>query len=201
MRRAPAAAAVPSGSAAGTVFKIGFAADLSGGDSSSMCPTVTACSTLSTKSTTAGGVAGMKLELIVKDQKNDAALAAQVTHELISEGIQYLAGTTSDNVVACNRIAAEAEIPSDCGVGTAPNKVMTPVNGHCGILMSGQHRAPRSSHCYEDLGYESAYLLRSADSTYTTACPSTSRMPLRSLAARLSASPTTNSRLATSLPR
>jgi len=86
------------------VFKIGFDADLAVDEINA-----------------AGGVNGMKLQLIVKDNKNDKALAIQTTQELLDEGIQYLIATTADHVTAIARMAAESEIPSDTADGTAPN--------------------------------------------------------------------------------
>jgi branched-chain amino acid transport system substrate-binding protein len=154
------------------VFKIGYSADISDGYASCDVPYRDGLQYAIDEINKAGGVAGMKLELIVKDNKNDAALAAQTTQQLIGEGIQYLAGTTSDQVVACNRLAEEKQIPSDCGVGTAPTK-QTDVGEYCFQydIMDNQQGAAMANYCYTELGYRTAYLLESPDSAYTANLP------------------------------
>lgn len=154
------------------VFKIGYSADLSGGYSSYDVPIRDGVQYAIDKINEAGGVAGMKLELIVKDNKNDKALAVQTTQELIDEGIQYLVGTTSDHVVACNRLAQDNEIPSDTGDGTAPNLV-DDVGEWCFqyIMQDNLQGAAMAEYCYGELGYRTAYLLKSPDVPYSNNLP------------------------------
>jgi len=154
------------------VFKIGYSADLSGGYSSYDVPIRDGAQYAIDKINEAGGIAGMKLEMIVKDNKNDKALAVQTTQELIDEGIQYLIGTTSDHVVACNRLAQDNEIPSDTGDGTAPNLV-DDVGEWCFqyIMQDNLQGAAMAEYCYGELGYRTAYLLKSPDVPYSNNLP------------------------------
>lgn len=153
-------------------FAIGFSADLSGGFSDYDVPIRDGAQYAVDQINKAGGVAGMKLELIVKDNKNDKSLAIETTQQLIDEGIQYLIGTTSDHVVACNRLAQDNEIPSDTGDGTAPNLV-DDVGEWCFqyIMQDNLQGAAMAEHCYGDLGYRTAYLLKSPDVPYSNNLP------------------------------
>ncbi len=154
------------------VFKIGYSADLSGGYSSYDTPIRDGAQFAVDEINAAGGVAGMQLELIVKDNKNDKPLAVQTTQELLDEGIGYLIGTTSDHVTACNRLAAEVEVPSDTGDGTAPN-----LPKDCGewtfqyIMADNLQGASMANYCYTELGYRTAYLLKSPDVAYSNNLP------------------------------
>lgn len=154
------------------VFKIGFDADLSGGYSSYDTPIKEGAQFAVDEINAAGGVNGMKLQLIVKDNKNDKALAIQTTQELLDEGIQYLIATTADHVTAIARMAAESEIPSDTADGTAPN-----LPRDCGewtfqyIMADNLQGASMANYCYTELGYRTAALLKSPDVAYSNNLP------------------------------
>ncbi len=156
----------------GDVFKIGYSADLSDGYSSYDTPILQGVEFAIDEINEAGGINGMMLELEYKDNKNDKALAIQTTQELINGGIQYMVGTTADNVTAINRLAGDKEIPSDTGDGTAPN--LPRDNGEFSfqyIMGDNVQGAAMANYCYTDLGYRSAYLLRSQDVAYTANLP------------------------------
>jgi len=154
------------------VFKIGFCADLSGGYSSYDTPIRDGAQFAVDEINAAGGVNGTQLELIVKDNKNDKALAIQTTQELLDDGIQYLIATTADHVTAIARMAAEQQIPSDTADGTAPN-----LPRDCGdftfqyVMADNLQGAAMANYCYTELGYRSAYLLKSPDVAYSNNLP------------------------------
>jgi branched-chain amino acid transport system substrate-binding protein len=161
-----------SGSGDAQAFKIGYSADLTGGFASYDVPIRDGAQTAIDEINAAGGINGMMLEMVVKDNKNDKVLAVQTTQELIDEGIQYLIGTTSDHVVAANRLAQEQSIPSSTGDGTAPNLV-----GDIGeyafqyIMGDNIQGAALAEYSYNKMGYRSAFLLRCADIPYTANLP------------------------------
>ncbi len=165
----------PSGdgsASTGGVFKIGYSADLSDGYSSYDTPILQGVEYAIDEINAAGGINGMKLELQYKDNKNDKALSIQTAQELINSGIQYMIGTTSDNVTAINRLATAKQIPSDTGDGTAPN--LPKDNGEYSfqyIMGDNVQGAAMANYCYTDLGYRSAYLLRSQDVAYSANLP------------------------------
>jgi branched-chain amino acid transport system substrate-binding protein len=154
------------------VFKIGFCADLSGGYSSYDTPIRDGAQFAVDEINAAGGVEGMQLELIVKDNKNDKALAIQTTQELLDDGIEYLIATTADHVTAIARLAAEQEIPSDTADGTAPN-----LPKDCGdwtfqyVMADNLQGAAMANYCYTELGYRSAYFVKSPDVAYSNNLP------------------------------
>jgi branched-chain amino acid transport system substrate-binding protein len=162
----------PAEEAAAESFKIGFCADLSGGYSSYDTPIRDGAQFAVDEINAAGGVNGMQLELIVKDNKNDKALAIQTTQELLDEGIQYLIATTADHVTAIARVAAEQQIPSDTADGTAPN-----LPRDCGdwtfqyVMGDNLQGSAMANYCYTELGYRSAYLLKSPDVAYSNNLP------------------------------
>jgi branched-chain amino acid transport system substrate-binding protein len=160
------------GSQQAKTFKIGYSADLSGGYSSYDVPIRDGAQYAIDEINKAGGVAGMKLELIVKDNKNDRALAVETTQQLIDEGIQYLIGTTSDQVVVCNRLAQDNEIPSDTGDGTAPNLVDDIGEWSFQYIMQDNLQgAAMAEYVTGELGYRTAYILRSPDVPYSNNLP------------------------------
>jgi len=154
------------------VFKIGFCADLSGGFSSYDTPIRDGAQLAVDEINEAGGVEGMQLELLVKDCKNDKALAIQTTQELMDEGVQYLICTTADHITAIARMAAEEEIPSDTADGTAPN-----LPRDCGewtfqyIMADNLQGAAMANYCYTEAGYRTAYVLKSPDVAYSNNLP------------------------------
>jgi branched-chain amino acid transport system substrate-binding protein len=159
-------------SGGGETFKIGYSADLSDGYSSYDTPVLQGVEYAIDEINEAGGIDGMQLELLYKDNKNDKALSIQTAQELINSGIQYMIGTTSDNVTAINRLAMEKQIPSDTGDGTAPN--LPRDNGEYSfqyIMGDNVQGAAMANYCYTDLGYRTAYLLRSQDVAYTANLP------------------------------
>ena len=161
-----------SSTATGKVFKIGYSADLSDGYSSYDTPILQGVEYAIEEINAAGGVNGMTLELEYKDNKNDKALSIQTAQELINGGAQYMVGTTSDNVTAINRLATAKQIPSDTGDGTAPN--LPRDNGDYSfqyIMGDNLQAAAMANYCYTDLGYRTAYLLRSLDVAYTANLP------------------------------
>jgi branched-chain amino acid transport system substrate-binding protein len=153
-------------------FKIGYSADLSGGYSSYDTPILQGVQFAIDEVNAAGGVAGMKLELLYKDNKNDKALSIQTTQALINSGIQYLIGTTSDNVTATTRLAGTKQIPSDTGDGTAPNLPRDDGEWNFQYIMGDNLQgAAMANHVYTELGYRSAYLLVSPDVAYSQNLP------------------------------
>ena len=161
-----------SSTGTGKVFKIGYSADLSDGYSSYDTPILDGVQFAIDEINAAGGINGMTLELEYKDNKNDKALSIQTAQELINGGAQYMVGTTSDNVTAINRLATAKQIPSDTGDGTAPN--LPRDNGEFSfqyIMGDNVQGAAMANYCYTDLGYKSAYLLRSQDVAYSANLP------------------------------
>ena len=189
-------------SGGGETFKIGYSADLSDGYSSYDTPILQGVEYAIDEINAAGGIDGMQLELLYKDNKNDKALAIQTTQELINSGIQYMIGTTSDNVTAINRLAGDKEIPSDTGDGTAPN--LPRDNGEYSfqyIMGDNVQGAAMANYCYTTSATGPRTCCARRTSPTPPTCPPTSPTSSRSSAARSSAPPTTSWAPGTSPPR
>lgn len=156
----------------GDVFKVGFAADLSGLMAAYDTPLLEGAKFAIEEVNADGGVAGMKLELVSKDIKGDEALAVQVAQELIDEGIQYNIGTCNAAVIAVNRLMGDNEIPCDIGEDTDPNDP-----GDCGefthsyVLTDDVQAAVMAEYAYKELGYRTVCLVKSKDDTYSNNTP------------------------------
>jgi branched-chain amino acid transport system substrate-binding protein len=161
-----------SGTSGQKVFKIGYSADLSGPYSSYDVPILKGVQFAIDEVNAAGGVNGMKLELLYKDNKNDKTLAIQEVQELINSGIQYLIGDTSDNVTPMARLAGAKQIPSDTGDGTAPNLPRDDGEWNFQYIMGDNLQgAAMANYVYSELGYKSAFILRSPDVAYSANLP------------------------------
>lgn len=154
------------------VFKIGYSADLSADIASYDVPIEKGAQFAIDQINAAGGINGMKLQMIVKDNKDIMALAVQTTQELLTEGIQYLVGTTGNAVVACGRLAASHQVPSSTGDGSAPNLVdeIGPWAFQFGMNDCVQGAA-MAEYAYDVLGYRNVWLLKSTAMPYTMNLP------------------------------
>lgn len=154
------------------VFKIGNTPDLSGPYSLSDTMIRDGAQFAVDEINAAGGVNGTKLELIVKDSKNDKALALQATQELIDEGVGYLICTTADHVTAQGIMAGEAEIPTDTAAGTAPNLPRDAGPWQFQYIAGDNVQgAAMANYCYTELGYRTAFIVKSPDIAYSNNLP------------------------------
>jgi branched-chain amino acid transport system substrate-binding protein len=161
-----------SGTSGEKVFKIGYTADLSDGYSSYNVPILKGAQFAIDEINAAGGVNGMKLQLLYKDNKNDKALAIQEVQELMNSGVQYLIGDTSDNVTPTARLAGAKQIPSDTGDGTAPNLPRDGGEWSFQYIMGDNLQgSAMANYVYSGLGYKSAFILKSPDVAYSANLP------------------------------
>lgn len=119
-----------------------------------------------------GGLDGQQIELLVRDNKTDAALSAQTTQELIDEGAQGLVvACENSRAIAAGTIAQEQGVPAISSCSTGPN-VPDAVGDFMFLSLFGdnaQAAAMAEEAC--DRGYASAYLLRSSDIEYLDTTP------------------------------
>ena len=104
--------ALPLGAAAQGTIKVGFPMILSGPGALFGEPTVKGAQMLVDEVNAKGGVAGKKLQLVVRDTKGNADEAVRVSRELIlKENVDFLVGTlTSAEGPAVSTIAKENKI-------------------------------------------------------------------------------------------
>lgn len=125
------ALALPLGAAAQGTIKIGFPMILSGPGALFGEPTVKGAQMLVEELNAKGGVAGKKLQLIVRDTKGNADEAVRVTRELIlKENVDFVVGTlTSAEGPAVSPIAKENKIVFIAPI-TKTDQLTAPANLH-----------------------------------------------------------------------
>jgi branched-chain amino acid transport system substrate-binding protein len=136
-RRIPAVAAalvalaLPLGAAAQGTIKVGFPMILSGPGALFGEPTVKGAQMLVDEVNARGGVAGRKLQLVVRDTKGNADEAVRVTRELIlKENVDFVVGTlTSAEGPAVSPIAKENKIVFIAPI-TKTDQLTAPANLH-----------------------------------------------------------------------
>lgn len=125
------ALALPLGAAAQSTIKIGFPMILSGPGALFGEPTVKGAQMLVDEVNARGGVAGKKLQLVVRDTKGNADEAVRVTRELIlRENVDFVVGTlTSAEGPAVSPIAKENKIVFIAPI-TKTDQLTAPANLH-----------------------------------------------------------------------
>jgi branched-chain amino acid transport system substrate-binding protein len=118
-----------------------------------------------------GGVLGRELELVARDGRNDQAETVQLIEEMLSEGVNYIIGTTGDPFVAEALVACGANVPISTGDGTAPTLVADA--GECAyqLVMSDNVQGAVAAQYAYDQGYRNAFMLRSEEIPYTGNLP------------------------------
>ncbi|MHB8867648.1 MAG: ABC transporter substrate-binding protein [Thermoleophilia bacterium] len=119
-----------------------------------------------------GGIAGHKVELVVKDMKSDPALAATVTKELLDAGAVILVGPAFPGMGAgVVQTAAAAGVPVLCGTSTQPEYVK--IGGAKAYLVAfGDNvQAAAAAEYATSQGYKTVYTLTSPDLSYTARLP------------------------------
>lgn len=123
--------ALPLGAAAQGTIKVGFPMILSGPGALFGEPTVKGAQMLVDEVNAKGGVAGKKLQLVVRDTKGNADEAVRVSRELIlKENVDFLVGTlTSAEGPAVSPIAKENKIVFIAPI-TKTDQLTSPANLH-----------------------------------------------------------------------
>ena len=155
---------------AGTVYKIGWASDLTNYLSFVDAPLAQGVQVAIDEINAKGGIAGkVKIELDRRDMKSDPMLGATVVQELIADGANFIV-TTCDTDVSLPgaQIAAAAHLPvmSSCGADAAGPGQVPDGFGFLnvpGTLTQGAMLAEYAA----KKGYKKAYTLKSKSEGYT----------------------------------
>ena len=119
----------------------------------------------------AGGVLGKKLELVVRDGRNDQGASVRMTEELIRDGAIYMIPTTGDPAVAQGLIACQHKVPVSTGDGTAPTLVGD--MGPCAMqwcISDNVQGAVSAQFAYEK-GFRKIFMVLSTEIPYTKNLP------------------------------
>jgi branched-chain amino acid transport system substrate-binding protein len=155
---------------AGSVYKIGWAADLSNYLSFVDGPLAKGMEVALDEINAAGGIAGkVKIELDTRDMKSDPMLGGTVVQELISDGANFIV-TTCDTDVSLPgaQIAAANSIPvmSSCGADAAGPGQVPDGFGFLNVPGTLTQGAMLAEYAYGK-GYRKAYTLKSQSEGYT----------------------------------
>jgi branched-chain amino acid transport system substrate-binding protein len=154
----------------GTVYKIGWAADLSNYLSFVDGPLAKGMEVALDELNGAGGIAGkVKIELQKRDMKADPMLGGTVVQELISDGANFIV-TTCDTDVSLPgaQIAAAKSVPvmSSCGADAAGPGQVPDGFGFLNVPGTLTQGAMLAEYAYGK-GYRKAYTLKSQSEGYT----------------------------------
>jgi branched-chain amino acid transport system substrate-binding protein len=154
-------------------LKIGYAAALSGVLAPYDTPFHNALKVALDEKNAAGGLAGYKVELTVKDAKSEIPVAAQVSQELVDSGIDVLiTPCDADPSVAAGQAAQTAKIPAISGcAGSAQLPGAVGDFMFQNVFAVNSQVVPLAQYAYEDKGYKTAALLYSPDTRYTNDGP------------------------------
>jgi branched-chain amino acid transport system substrate-binding protein len=154
----------------GDTYSIGYDSSQTGGLAYSDVPASKGVQMAIDEINAAGGIAGKwKIELTLQDNRSEAAQSAVVAQDLISQEVQFLICTSdADPCTAAGQIAQEAGVPTMSTAATSPT-----LPGSVGDFMfmsvfgDNVQTAALADYAIEQ-GYQSAYLLCSPDSSYTS---------------------------------
>lgn len=147
---------------------IGYAAALSGDGAVGDVPAVAGMRYAVDEVNAAGGVNGVKLELIVKDGQSDAALGGTVTQELVDEGADIIIGPPFPGMASgVLQVAAENDIPVISATSTQPEyTIMSSAPTFLAAFGDNVQAAAVAQHL-TSTDFKSAFVLSSPDMTYT----------------------------------
>jgi branched-chain amino acid transport system substrate-binding protein len=118
----------------------------------------------------AGGIAGKwMIELTLQDNRSEAAQSAVVAQDLLSKGVKFLICTSdADPCVAAGQIAQKSGVPTMSTAATSPTLPGAVGNVMFMSVFGDNTQATALADYAIETGYQSAYLLCSPDSSYTS---------------------------------
>ena len=166
-----AAGALAAGQAHAQGLKIGYAGGFTGYLAPYDQPSLKGVLLAIDEINAAGGVAGMEVQLVVKDTRSDTAQAATVAQELVDEGVAMIVSCDVDPAVASGVIAQAAQIPAASSCASTPT-----LPAAVGPYMFSNYTADNLQGAVlaqyaREQGYANAYILLSRDTPYTEKLP------------------------------
>jgi branched-chain amino acid transport system substrate-binding protein len=165
-----AAAACGSGGSNLQTYKIGYDSSQTGGLAYSDVPASKGVQLAIAEINAKGGIDGKyKIELIIQDNRSEAAQSSVVAKDLLAQGVQFLICTSdADPCTAAGQVAQAKGIPTMSTAATSPT---LPSNVGDFMFMSvfgdNVQTAALAQYATEQ-GYKTAYMLCSPDSSYTS---------------------------------
>lgn len=159
-----------SGSGSEDSYKIGYNSSQTGGLAYSDVPASSGVKMAVDEINAAGGIDGKwKIELSVQDNRSDPGQSSVVARDLVAKGVQLQVCTSdADPCIAAGQIAQAASIPTISTAATSPTLPLA-VGDFMFMSVFGDNTQTTVLADYAiKRGYQTAYLLCSPDSSYTS---------------------------------
>lgn len=162
--------AADGGSGVQTV-KVGFSGALSGAYAAYDAPLLKGMQFAEEEINEQGGIDGIKVEVVSKDNKGEQTQTAATTQELLDDGVGVFVLTTGDTSVPSGLLAVQSGAIASVGGNTAPS-IVQDVGERAFMLVYGDNAQAAAGAEYScEQGYESAYLIGSDEIPYTKFIP------------------------------
>ncbi|MDZ7841681.1 MAG: ABC transporter substrate-binding protein [Gammaproteobacteria bacterium] len=162
-------AASLSGTAHAEELKIGAAVSMTGSFAYADVPAVEGMQVAIDELNENGGIAGKyPIKLDIKDGRSDPAQTVIAAEELLSDGAHVLIlPADADPAIGAGLQATEAKTPAFTTVASSPTLPLSAGEYVFGNFPADNLQTTASAEYARDMGYETAYLLYSPDSSYT----------------------------------
>jgi branched-chain amino acid transport system substrate-binding protein len=159
-----------AGDEGGDTYSIGYDSSQTGGLAYSDVPASKGVQMAIDEINEAGGIAGKwPIELTLQDNRSEAAQSAVVAQDLISKGVEFLICTSdADPCTAAGQIAQKSGIPTMSTAATSPTLPASVGDVMFMSVFGDNVQATALADYAIEQGYQSAYLLCSPDSSYTS---------------------------------
>lgn len=167
---ATACSRAETGGGDGDVYKIGYNSSQTGGLAYSDVAASTGVKMAIDEINAAGGIDGKwKIELVIQDNRSDPGQSAVVAQDLQAKGVQLQICTSdADPCIAAGQIAQAAGVPTISTAATSPT-LPGAVGDFMFMSVFGDNTQTTVLADYaREKGYQTAYLLCSPDSSYTS---------------------------------
>jgi branched-chain amino acid transport system substrate-binding protein len=152
-------------------LRIGFSGDFSGPVAPYDVPLRNGMEMAAKQINAKGGVDGITVEIVSKDNKGEQTNAVQAAQELLDDGVKIQALTTVDGMVAVGRLVSGAGGLLVGGMATTPSIIHDVGDRAYSFIFSDMAQGAVAAQRACDKGYKTAYLLEAPEFDYTKYLP------------------------------
>jgi len=152
-------------------LRIGFSGDFSGPVAPYDVPLRNGMEMAAKEINAKGGVDGIKVEIVSKDNKGEQTNAVQAAQELLDDGVKVQALTTVDGMVAVGKLVTGAGGIAVGGMATTPSIIHDVGDRAFSVIFSDMAQAAVAAQYACDKGYKTAYTLEAPEFDYTKYLP------------------------------
>ena len=149
------------------VLRIGISAALTGPYAAYDQPLLNGMEMAAKQINAQGGIDGITVEILSKDNKGDQSLTVTTTQELLDDGVRVFVLTTAEASVAQGQLISPAGGISSVGGNTAPTIVKDIGERAFAFVWGDNGQASADAQYACDTGYKAAYVIGSPEIPYT----------------------------------